>query len=186
MGSRVFVHGLASAQGQALNLKAGRVVHISEGRYGVEVPGVAPKLLKRMNLLNAAQCEDRQLFLQLLVLKRAKLRLVLPVLKHLLKDDLGLILLVASYTTAAPRCLFQFGGFMGKCWPESWCFAQPQPRRLAQPAKARLDSASCELSLGRVFFAGLMCSVAFCFSFSVAAPLKVVFPKKGSLFLQGH
>ena len=30
------------------------------------------------------------------------------------------MLLIASYITEPPVCLFQFGGFMRKVWPEHW------------------------------------------------------------------
>ena len=33
------------------------------------------------------------------------------------------MLLVASYVTEPPMCLFQFGGFMRKVWPEHWRLA---------------------------------------------------------------
>ncbi|CAK9037697.1 unnamed protein product [Durusdinium trenchii] len=159
VGSPVFIHGLVSEQGQALNLKRGEVVAAEDaGRLGVAVAGDSPKRLKRMNLLSAHRMEDRQLLLQLLVLRRRKLRLVMPALKQLLKEDLGLILLVSSYVSSAPSCLFHFGGFMRQVWMENWCFLSVQGRvvakSLAQQKASRLDAASCDVGLGRVLFAG--------------------------------
>ncbi|CAE7211327.1 NAGLU [Symbiodinium microadriaticum] len=70
VGSRVFVHGLASEAGSPLNFRCGEVVKAQEdGRLGVRVTGVegAPKLIKRMNLLSASRTEVMQMFRALIL-----------------------------------------------------------------------------------------------------------------------
>eukprot|EP00434_Breviolum_minutum_P020357 symbB.v1.2.017953.t1/scaffold1411.1/size120435/11 len=152
VGSRVFIHGLVSKEGQRLNLKAGRVVAPEDdGRLGVVIQGSSPKRLKRANLLCSDRMEERQLFLQLLTLRH--LQLLIPALKQLLKEDLGLILLVSSFVSEPPVCLYQFGGFMQRVWMENWSF-HPKPKPLALQKAPRLDAACCDLALGRVLFAG--------------------------------
>ena len=44
-----------------------------------------------------------------------------PVRQSILcQDDLGLILLVSSFISGAPECVYHFGGFMGRVWMENW------------------------------------------------------------------
>jgi len=161
VNSHVFIHGLTSAAGAKLNLRAGRIVkEEDEGRWGVQVIGGAtpskPVLLKRMNLLNASFRQDREIFLGLLTLHHApELRVVRTALNNWLNEDIGLLLLVASYVTHRRQCLFQFGGYMGRIWEENWCYADPaRPLAVTQKPARRLDAACAELGLGRVLFAG--------------------------------
>lgn len=161
LGSRVLVHGLTSKAGAELNFKAGRVVAEEDGgRWGVRVLGTAamqkPVLLKRMNLLCASSRQDRELFLGLLTLHYApELRVVRPSLNKFLNEDIGLLLLIASYVTHRRQCLFQFGGYMGAIWEENWCYADPiRPLPLAPKPARRLDAACADLGLGRLLFAG--------------------------------
>lgn len=161
VGSRVLIHGLTSAAGSKLNYTAGRVVKEEEdGRWGVQVlrSGSSSKavLLKRMNFYSASSRQDRELFLGLLTLHYApELRVARPALNAWLNDDIGLLLLVASYVTHRRECLFQFGGYMGQIWEENWCYADPaKPFAVAQKPARRLDAACSDLGLGRVLFAG--------------------------------
>ncbi|CAE8726963.1 unnamed protein product [Polarella glacialis] len=159
--SRVFIHGLISNTGAVLNFNAGRVVKVEEGgRLGIHVlTGRAANtqaLVKRMNLLSASSRYDRELFLGLLTLYcTPELRVVRPALNTLLNEDVGLLLLVASYVRHPRSCLFQFGGYMGKVWDEQWCYADPKkPLALKQKPAPRLDAACSDMGLGRVLFAG--------------------------------
>lgn len=162
VNSRVFVHGLTSDAGARMNLKAGHVVKEEEnGRWGVKVftgnPSQEPvSLIKRQNILSAACREDRELFLGLLTLHSApELRVVRPALNTLLNEDIGLLLLIASFVRHPQQCLFQFGGYMGQIWEENWCYADPaKPFAIRERPARRLDAACADLGLGRVLFAG--------------------------------
>merc|ERR1719221_1823663 len=85
------------------------------------------------------------------------MRVARPALSRALRDDCGLLLLVSFFVTHPRTCLFQFGGYMGKVWDENWCFSNPErPLALSTTSAAlpRLDSASTDMGLGRVLFAG--------------------------------
>lgn len=159
--SRILIHGLTSGVGAELNLKAGKIVREEEnGRWGVQVLGgksaSKPVLLKRMNMLSATYRQDREIFVGLLTLHYApELRAARPALNNMLNEDIGLLLLIASYVTHRRQCLFQFGGFMAQIWEENWCYADPaKPLKLAEKPARRLDAACCDLGLGRLLFAG--------------------------------
>mmetsp|Transcript_112027 Transcript_112027/g.317209 ORF Transcript_112027/g.317209 Transcript_112027/m.317209 type:complete len:408 (+) Transcript_112027:41-1264(+) len=146
-----------------MNFRAGRVVRAPTGdcdRFGVQLlppgRGAAPKLLKRMNLLDASSPRDRELFLALQTLNsNHKMRVVRPALNALLQEDYGLLLLISSYVTHPRKCLFQFGGYKGKIWDENWSYANPaRPLPLEGRPSPRLDAASSDMGLGRALFAG--------------------------------
>jgi len=161
VGNRVLIHALVSASGMQLNFQAGYILKLptgSDGRYAVKPfkEGLKPCLLKRMNLLSSERRRDRELFLGMQTLQRdLRLRVVRPALDKWLHEDLGLLLLIASFAAWPRRCLFQFGGFMGRVWDEHWQYANPsRPLSLRGMPAPRLDAATTDLGLGQVMFAG--------------------------------
>lgn len=158
VSSRVLIYGLKSAAGSEMNYNAGYIVKEQEaGRFGVQLlKGGKPVLIKRMNLLSASLRDDRELFLGLVTLNFSPgLRVARPALNNSLNEDVGLLLLIASFVTYPRECLFQFGGFMGKIWEENWCYSNvSRPIALKNQAAKRLDAACADLGLGRVLFAG--------------------------------
>eukprot|EP00913_Durusdinium_trenchii_P005447 g5076.t2 len=130
VGSPVFIHGLVSEQGQALNLKRGEVVAAEDaGRLGVAVAGDSPKRLKRMNLLSAHRMEDSGF-----IISKEQVVMLAYGLEHL-----TLYLVWRKLTSL--RCFLSVQG-------------RVVAKSLAQQKASRLDAASCDVGLGRVLFAG--------------------------------
>ncbi|CAK0832630.1 unnamed protein product, partial [Prorocentrum cordatum] len=105
--------------------------------YGLTSPAGRSMNFRAGRVASAASPGDRSLFLCLQTLHHSReMRVARPALGRALHDDCGLLLLV---------------------WDENWCFSHPErPLALSTTPAAlpRLDSASADMGLGRVLFAG--------------------------------